>query len=719
MNSSALAAAVAATIFASSSASAQADSQKATMNKVPASLPAPPKAEQRPHSYTRHGVTIEDPWHWLKDQGYPNVDDKDVLDYLKAENAYFEAAMSPHKALTDELFQEMKGRIKEDDSSVPLKDGDWLYWSAFKPGTQYRDWYRRPAKGGAETLIYSENQEAEGKEYFQLGAFAVSPNGKLLARLVDDDGSERFKLVVRDLATGKDIETVTEVGIGDPVWTSDSTGLVFTEVNDQWRSYRARYHRIGDEPAKAVTLYEEKKDIAFAVGVSRSTDDSQIFISTGENSSNEVYLVPADNPTAPLTLIHARQPDKQYSVDAAHGKLWILTNDKHVNFSIATADPRKPGEWTEQVAGSDRTYLRGIAAHRDHLLIGARVDGLDQLVLRDYATGKEERVPFKEASYSAAFTGNPEYAPDSYRLSYSSMVTPGTVYDYHPKEQRLEVRKVQEIPSGYDPSQYVTERLMITARDGAKVPVSVLRRKDFAKDGSGKLFVYGYGAYGYAIPPSFSTSRLSLVDRGVAYAIAHIRGGDDLGYQWFLDGKLKKRTNAFNDFVDVTKGLVAEGYAKPGRIAAQGRSAGGELMGAVVNQAPELYGVVVADVPFVDVLNTMLDDTLPLTPGEWNEWGNPITDPDAFHLLRSYSPYDNVEAKAYPAMLISGGLSDPRVTYWEPAKWAAKLRANKTDDNILLLKTNMGAGHGGKSGRWNSLYETAEEYTFVLTQLGE
>jgi oligopeptidase B len=341
------------------------------------------------------------------------------------------------------------------------------------------------------------------------------------------------------------------------------------------------------------------------------------------------------------------------------------------------------------------------------------------LVLRDYASGEEERIPFTEASYSASFAGNPEYAPDSYRLAYSSMVTPQTVYDYHPAEQRLEVRKVQEIPSGYDPSLYVTERLMIAARDGKQVPVSVVRRKDSKKDGSGKLFVYGYGAYGFAIPPAFSTNRLSLVDRGFAFAIAHIRGGDDLGYQWFLDGKLTKRWNAFNDFVDVTRGLIAEGYAKPGRVAAQGGSAGGELMGAVVNQAPELFGAVVADVPFVDVLNTMLDDTLPLTPGEWTEWGNPITDPEAFELIRSYSPYDNVSAQDYPAMLITGGLTDPRVTYWEPAKWVAKLRASKTDDNLLLLKINMGAGHGGKSGRWNSLHEVAEAYAFVITQLGD
>jgi oligopeptidase B len=453
--------------------------------------------------------------------------------------------------------------------------------------------------------------------------------------------------------------------------------------------------------------------------VARSTDDSLIFISTGNNSSNEVRFVPADNPAAPLTLIRPRQADVQYDADAAHGKLWIHSNDNHVNFRIATADPAKPADWQELIAGNDRTYLRAATAHRDHLLITSRVDGLDQLVLRSYETGVEERVPFTEASYSAGFSGNPEYAPDSYRLSYSSMVTPGTVYDYHPADQRLEVRKVQEIPSGYDPSLYVTERLMITARDGARVPVSVLRRKEFAKDGSGKLFVYGYGAYGFAIPPSFSTSRLSLVDRGFAFAIAHIRGGDDLGYQWFLDGKLKKRTNAFNDFVDVTRGLIAEGYAKAGRVAAQGGSAGGELMGAAVNQAPELFGAVVADVPFVDVLNTMLDDTLPLTPGEWTEWGNPITDADAFHLIKSYSPYDNVAAQAYPAMLITGGLTDPRVTYWEPAKWTAKLRATKTNDRLLLMKMNMGAGHGGKSGRWNSLYEVAEAYTFVITQIGE
>ena len=682
-------------------------------------LPTPPVAAQRPSTTIHHGVAIDDPWAWIRDPGYPEVTDTDVLDYLKAENAYFEAAMAPHAALTETLFEEMKGRIKEDDSTVPLAHGEWLYWAAFKEGTQYRDWYRKKLDGADEALIFSENAEAEGKDYFRLGAFAVSPDGSKLATLVDDDGSERFKLVVRDLATATDLETVTDVGIGNPVWTSDSTGLVFTEVNDQWRSYRARYHRIGDEVAAAVTLYEESDDIAFSVGVDRTADDALIVISTGNNSSNEVRFVPADRPDAPLTLIRARQPDLQYEVDSAHGKLWILANDTHVNFRIASADPARPGDWTTVVEGSDRTYLRGITSHRDHLLIASRVDGLDQLTLRDYDSGTEVRVPFAEASYSAGFAGNPDYAPAAYRIGYSSMVTPGTVYDYHPADQRLEVLKVQEIPSGYDASAYVTDRLMITARDGARVPVSVLRRNGSPLDGSGKLFVYGYGAYGMAIPPSFSTSRLSLVDRGFAFAIAHIRGGDDLGYQWFLDGKLKSRTNTFNDFVDVTRGLIDAGYARPGQVAAQGGSAGGKLMGAVVNQAGDLYGAVVADVPFVDVLATMLDDSLPLTPGEWTEWGNPIEDKAAFDLIRSYSPYDNVTAKPYPPMLITGGLHDPRVTYWEPAKWAARLRATKTDDNLLLLKINMGAGHGGKSGRWNALHEVAEAYSFILTQVGD
>ena len=680
-------------------------------------LPAPPRAEPRPYRYERHGYTVEDPYAWLKDPLYPKVEDEGILDYLKAENAYFEAAMAPHAALVETLFEEMKGRIKEDESSVPFRDGDWLYWWAYRPGAQYRTWYRRPAGGGGEQVVFDEALEAEGKDYFRAGAIEISPDGRLAATLVDDSGSERFTLRIRDLATGRDIETVTEVAIGQPAWTSDSGGIVFTEVNEHWRSYRARYHRLGTPATEDVTLYEETEELGFSVSVTESQDRSLIFISTGDNATSEIRFVTAADPRAPLTLISPRRENRRYSADSAHGRLWILANDDHVNFRLAEADPAAPGEWKTVIPGSDRVYLRKLAAFRDHLALTERVDGLDQLRLRSY-DGREERIPFDEATYTVAFGSNPEFAPEAYRIRFSSLVTPETVYDYHLADRRLETRKVQEVPSGYDPARYRSERLMLPARDGRTVPVSVVYPKDFPRDGSGKLFLYAYGAYGYAIPPAFSTSRISLLERGFAYAIAHIRGGDDLGHGWALDGKLDKRMNTFNDFVDAAKGLIAEGFARPGNIAISGGSAGGELMGVVVNTDPGLWGAVVADVPFVDVLNTMLDESLPLTPGEWPEWGNPIEDKAAFELIRSYSPYDQVKAQAYPPMLITGGLNDPRVTYWEPAKWAARLRATKTDENLLLLKINMGAGHGGKSGRWEHLRETAEAYAFVLTQMG-
>ena len=684
------------------------------MNKSP-DFPQPPTAEQRPYSYERHGVTIEDPWHWLRDPKYPEVDDPDVLAYLHAENAYFETWAGQNKALIEQLFEEMKGRIKEDDSSVPIRDGDRLYWWAFKPGAQYRSWYRKDVGGGEDELIFDEPAEAHGGHYFRLGALEVSPNGKLLATLADYDGSERFQLRIRDLATGKDTETVTTVGIGQPVWTSDSAGIVFTEVNEHWRSYRARYHRLGSPADDDITLYEEKEELGFSVNVGRTQDRSLILVSTGDNATSEVRFVSAGDPSQPLTLISRRKPGREYHVDSAHGKLWIHTNDDHVNFRLAEAELSNPEDWRTVIEGSDRVYLTGVTSYRDHLAVSSRIDGLDRLLLRTYAN-EETQIEFKEASYSAFFTGNPEFAPAAYRLGYTSMVTPTTTYDYDPKSGELKVLKVQEIPSGYDASQYATERVTVEARDGAKVPVSIVYRRGFEKNGEGKLFLYAYGAYGIAIPPAFNSNRISLLDRGWACAIAHIRGGDDLGYKWFLDGKLTKRTNTFCDFVDVAKGLIERNFTQPGRIAINGGSAGGELMGAVVNSDPELWGAAVADVPFVDVLNTMLDDTLPLTPGEWPEWGNPITDEEAFRYIRSYSPYDNVKAQDYPPMLITGGLTDPRVTYWEPAKWAAKLRATKTGASPILLKINMGAGHGGKSGRWDKLHEVAETYGFILTE---
>ena len=685
-------------------------------------FPKPPVAATRPHSFTVHGETIHDPYAWLKDPGYPEVTDADVLAYLNAENAYFEAVMEPLKPLTEAIYQEMKGRIKEDDSSVPQKDGDWLYWTAFETGGQYRKWWRKPVAGGPDELLLDEPALAEGKEYFRLGAFAVSNDGKTLAYAVDDTGAERFTIRVKDLATGEHLPEVLPGMLSDIVWTSDDSAFLYGLANEQWRTDNARLHRLGTDPADDIELYHEP-DEGFRVSVGETSARNWIVIATGDHVTSEVRLVPANDPTAAPIVVSARKVGREYDVDEHDGTLFIHTNDVDPQFRLCTASIAAPGEWTELIAPNPNFYMTGVECYRDFFVVEGREDGLDQIELHSYAgQGTEKRAPkrivFPESSYAAGLGDNPEYAVDTLRLGYESMVTPGTVYDYDVASGGLTVRKVQEIPSGYDGGKYRTERLKIAARDGTEVPVSIVYPADFPRDGSGALYLYGYGAYGMAIPPGFSTGRLSLLDRGMAFAIAHIRGGDDLGQQWYLDGKLEKRLNTFNDFVDVAKGLVGAGWTSNGRIAIAGGSAGGELMGAVVNSDPELWGAVVADVPFVDVLNTMLDANLPLTPGEWPEWGNPIEDKAAFDLIRSYSPYDQVKPQAYPPLFISAGLNDPRVTYWEPAKWAAKLRATKTDDNLLLLKTNMGAGHGGKSGRFESLREVAEEHAFVLKQLG-
>lgn len=706
------------TILAPAISPAAAIAQTETEKTMTEKMEKPPAAEQRPYSYQRHGYTVSDPYHWLKDQGYPTVDDEDVLDYLKAENRWFEQNMAGQKELTKSLFAEMKARIKEDDSSVPQKDGDWLYWSKFEEGMQYRQHWRKAVSGGEEQLMLDENILADGKEYFRLGAASVSPDGRLLAYSYDDNGSERFEARIKDLSNGELLPDVIPGTLSSLVWSADSKMLLYGLANEQWRTDNARLHVLGTDIADDVELYHED-DEGFRVGIGLTQSEKYIVISTGDHETSEVRLVPTDNPLAEPILVSARKVGREYEVEEHDDMLYILTNDEHVNFRLATAPVTDSDNWTTLIAGSDEFYLTDMSTFKDFYVTEGRENGLDQIEIRSYADpAKVERIAFPEASYSAGLSDNPEYDVAKLRLSYDSMVTPDTVFDYHLSDKSLETLKVQEIPSGYDASQYVTERLMIEVRDGTMVPVSLVYHKDSKVDGSAPLHLYSYGAYGYAVPPSFSTTRLSLVDRGFVYAIAHIRGGDDLGRNWYLDGKLTKRTNTFNDFVDVARGLIAKGYTSEGRITASGGSAGGELMGAIVNSDPELWGAIVAHVPFVDVLNTMQDESLPLTPGEWPEWGNPITDKAAFEYIRSYSPYDNVTAQAYPPMLITGGLNDPRVTYWEPAKWTAKLRATKTDDNVLLLKTNMGAGHGGKSGRWNALEETAEEFAFILWQMG-
>ncbi len=679
-------------------------------------LATPPVAAKKPSTVTHHGVEIADDYAWLRDPAYPEVKDPEVLAHLAAENVWFEARMKPHQALIDTLFKEMRGRIKEADKSVPQKDGDWLYWIEFEEGAEYKKWWRRPVAGGADELILDEVALAADKKYFRLGAIAVSNDGARLAYSVDDSGSERFTARIKVLASGELLADEIPGTLSSLVWVANDTGLVYSLANEQWRTDNARLHWIGKPLTEDVELYHED-DEGFRVGSSLSANEQWLIIGTSDHETSEVRLIPAADPLAAPVLVRARHSGVEYDVDLREDVLFVHANDTHENFRVATAPLASPGEWTTLIEGDDDVYLIGFELFRDFWVAESRLRGLDRIELRYYGhDDRIEPIAFPEASYDAGLGDNPEWAMDTLRLSYESMVSPATVYDYDVATRRLEVLKVQEIPSGYDASLYATERVEIAGGDGTAIPVSLVYRKD--RKPGGPLHLYGYGAYGISIPPGFSTTRLSLVDRGFAYAIAHVRGGDDLGRAWYKAGKLERRVNTFTDFVDAAHGLVARGHTAPGRISISGGSAGGELMGAVINSDPELWGAVVAHVPFVDVLATMLDASLPLTPGEWPEWGNPIEDRTAFEHIRGYSPYDNVRAQTYPPLLVTAGLNDPRVTYWEPAKWVAKLRELKLGESELLLKTNMGAGHGGKSGRFESLHETAEEFAFILWQLG-
>jgi oligopeptidase B len=687
----------------------------------------PPVADRVPHRFSRHGITVEDPYAWLKDPGYPEVTDRRILDYLGAENAYFRACMAPHQPLVRRLFEELEGREPQDDAGVPWREGDFWYQWRYRHGAQYRTWLRAPVTDprsppdqddAAWTVILDEPKLAEPHDYFVLGGLAVSPDGRYLAWSADTNGSERFTLYVKDIARDALLDEPIADTLAAPEWSADSGQLWYVVVNEQWRPYQIRRHRLGTPPSDDPVVYEEA-DESFFVHLDKTSSERYLLISTGDHVTSEVRYLPADHPDAELRLFAPRRRGHEYSVDHGEGWFYVMSNARHKNFALLKAPEHQPEQahWQTVIEGSDAQYLKWFARFRGRLVVGERIAGLEQVrILED--DGDDYLLDFPEATHSVGPGANPEYHAPALRVVYQSMVTPETVFDFHFADRRLETRKVQQIPSGYDGGRYVTERLTARARDGAGVPVSLVYRKDLPRDGSAPLYLSGYGAYGMAIMPGFSANRLSLLDRGFVCAIAHIRGGDDLGYAWYEDGKLDKRTNTFNDFVDVARFLVERRYTSTGRIAITGGSAGGELMGAVVNQAPELWGAVVAHVPFVDVLNTMLDESLPLTPIEWPEWGNPIEDRAAFELIRSYSPYEQLRPGAYPPMLVTAGLNDPRVTYWEPAKYVAKLRTLKTDDNWLLLKTNMDAGHRGQSGRFEALHELAEEFAFILVSLG-
>ena len=681
----------------------------------------PPVAQRRPYRHSYHGVDLDDPYFWLQDPGYPQVEDTDVLAYLDEENAYFESWYEPHQGLTQTLFEELKGRKPEQDESVPYEKNGYRYQWRFNAGDQYRVWLRQSATDESEqwATLLNENTLAEGCEYFRLGALAVSPDGTMLAFSTDTNGSERFTLKVIEIASGEVLTTAIENCAGSVIWNADSHGFAYRLVNENWRPDKALYRELTS--GEDTLLYQEKDD-SFFVGLGLSQSEQLMFISSGDHVTSEVRFVPRDNLRAEQTLIATRREGHEYDVehqgdDAETGRLIIRSNRNHPNFDLFETPVATPEEahWQILLPGDESHYLMGHVAFADALIVCLRINGLDQVQIVD--NSGSHLIEFPEPAYSVDLGTNPNYRTNALRLVYTSMVTPHTVFDYHWQTKSLMRLKVQEIPGGYEASDFVSERRQVIARDGAQVPMSVVRHKDTPIDGTAPIYLYGYGAYGHAIPPSFSSNVISLLERGFSFAIAHIRGGDDLGYHWYTAGKLQERTNTFNDFVDCARHLIDSGYTQAGKIAIGGGSAGGELMGAVVNQAPELFGAVAAHVPFVDVLTTMLNPDLPLTPMEWPEWGNPIDDEEAFHYMRSYSPVDQVCAQNYPPMLVTAGLNDPRVTYWEPAKWVAKLRHTKTDDNILLLKTNMGAGHGGQSGRFTALQELAEEYAFFLAHL--
>lgn len=677
-----------------------------------------------------HGREVVDPYRWLRDEAYPDLRDEEILDYLRAENAYFSSAMEPHREELDALFAELKGRVKEDEESVPVKDGDWEFWWRFAKGEEYREHLRRYLEGGEEELLLSEPKLAAGSDYFRLGGMDVSNDGNWIAFSVDTDGSERYTVRFRSTRGEERVEEIPET-IGDPLWLPDNRTILYLELSEEWRPYRLRAHTLGQDTETDPVLYEEE-DTSFFLDLDYTQSREYLVLSTGDHVTTELRVAATDALVAhlaalsegspsenPLRLIVERTEEEEHEIDHWGAFFYLRTNDRHKNFRLVrfpVDNPERPG-WEEIIPASDRVYLRGLTCFRSFYVLEERLDGVDQVRIRSY-DGEEHRVAFPEAAYTAGLHENPEYDVATLRLHYQSMVTPPTRYDYHISERRLERLKVKEIPSGYDSSRYSTERLALTVRDGTSVPVSIVYPRDLPRDGSRPLYLYGYGAYGMGITPHFSANALSLLERGFSVAVAHVRGGDELGYHWYEAGKRERRSNTFNDFIDVARGLIEMRFTSSGLICARGGSAGGELMGAVVNEAPELFRAVVANVPFVDVLNTMLDETLPLTPIEWPEWGNPLEDSFFFDLIRSYSPYDNVRAQEYPPMLVTAGLSDPRVTYWEPAKWVARLRATKSDGNILLLKTNMGAGHGGRSGRYASLQEEAEAILFMLLAVG-
>ena len=696
-----------------------------------ADQPAPPVARREPLRIEQVGRERVDAYAWLKDENWqevmadPTVLRADIREYLEAENAYTKTLLeNPTEALREELFTEMRSRIKEDDSSLPSVDGPYAYLTRFREGGEYPIFARKAASDiydteAADTILLDGDKMGEDKAYFSFGAVSHSPNHRYVAYSYDDQGSEYYDIKVRDTTTGEDLEDVIPRTAGSFVWGGDSKTLYWVERDDNGRPVAVHAHTLGEDGSREI--YREA-DPGFFTSVSKSQSGEYIFIGAGDHTTSEWWVFPASSTAPEPLLIAERDPGVEYSLDHHGDQFIVLTNaDGAVDFKIMTAPIAAPGRdnWAELVPHEAGTLILGTDVLAGHMIRRERQDGLPRIVVYDFESGEEHEIAFEEAAYDLGFSTGYEYDTTQIRFEYASPTTPDQTFDYDLVSREKTLRKTREVPSGHEASDYVVERIMAPAHDGESVPVTILRHKDTPVDGSAPLLLYGYGSYGITIPADFRTSRLSLVDRGFVYAIAHIRGSMTKGYQWYLDGKLEKKTNTFKDYVSAGRHLVAEGYGYEGGVVGHGGSAGGLLMGAAANMDPELFGGIIAAVPFVDVLNTMSDESLPLTPPEWPEWGNPITDPEAYDTILAYSPYDQVTDRPYPEMLITGGLSDPRVTYWEPAKWAAKLRHEAPEAGPYYLRINMEAGHGGASGRFEGLKETAIEYAFALRAVGK
>ncbi len=686
-----------------------------------------PRPEKRPHSDTHHGVTRVDNYAWLRADNWQEVfKNSSVLEptirkHLEAENAYQAALMTDTADLQKALFGEMKGRIKEDDSSVPMKDGPFAYGSSFKLGGEQPRYFRTPRDGSEQQILLDGDLEAEGKAYFRLGGVDHSSDHKRLLWAFDDKGSEFYTLYVRDLADGNDLADRIEDTGGGGVWAADNSGFFYTRLDANHRPSKTFYHAIGANSQEDLLVYEEQ-DPGFFMNVGGTRSNEWIMIGINDHETSEYRLLRAGEPLAEPKLVAAREIGLQYDLEEGGDVFFILTNaDGAKDFKIMTAPAHDPvrANWRELVPHEPGRLILSVIGFKDFMVRLERKDGLPRIVVRERASGEEHLISFDEEAFSLGLSGSYEYDTEIMRFSYSSMTTPSQLFDYDMRTRQRTLLKTQEVPSGHDASHYVTRRLMAPAHDGELVPISLIHHRDTPIDGSAPCLLYGYGSYGIAIPASFNTNCLSLVDRGFVYAIAHIRGGKDKGYAWYEDGKRATKMNTFTDFIATARHLVAEGYTAHDRIVAQGGSAGGMLMGAIANMAPDAFGGIVAEVPFVDVLTSMLDATLPLTPPEWPEWGNPIASADDYRTIAAYSPYDNVGALDYPPILALAGLTDPRVTYWEPAKWVARLREMKRSDSPVLFKINMESGHAGASGRFSRLEEIAFTYAFALKVTGK